>query len=143
MYGTELAPSVVVLGELRISALDMASAYATYAAEGMYCRPQAVTEVIDRNGESMPISGSQCEQRVDKEVADTMAWTLQQDLEDPQATGDGRTIEGHPAGGKTGTSGQQFHTWYVGFTRQMSTAVWFGHPQANIRPGGFPVGGEM
>src|SRR5690625_7086541 len=33
MYGTELAPSVVVLGELRISALDMASAYATFAAE--------------------------------------------------------------------------------------------------------------
>ncbi|MFC7465358.1 PASTA domain-containing protein [Brachybacterium sp. GCM10030252] len=25
----------------------------------------------------------------------------------------------------------------------MSTAVWFGHPQANISPGGFPVDGQM
>ena len=25
----------------------------------------------------------------------------------------------------------------------MSTAVWFGHPQSNIRPGGFDVDGEM
>ncbi|MFC7456584.1 PASTA domain-containing protein [Brachybacterium sp. GCM10030267] len=63
--------------------------------------------------------------------------------EDPRATGKGKIIEGHPAGGKTGTSGSQFHTWYVGFTRQMSTAVWFGHPQANVRPAGFPVDGEM
>lgn len=139
MYGTELAPSVVVLGELRISALDMAGAYATYASGGVYCRPQAVTEVIDRNGEPMPITGAQCEQRMDKADADTMAWVLQQDLEDPRATGKGRTIPGHPAGGKTGTSNQQFHTWYVGFTRQMSTAVWFGHPQENIRPQGFNV----
>ncbi|MFC7464489.1 transglycosylase domain-containing protein [Brachybacterium sp. GCM10030252] len=143
VYGTELAPSVVVLGEVRISALDMASAYATYAAGGTYCKPQAVTEVIDRNGEAMPISGAECHQAVDKKVADTMAWTLEQDLEDPRATGKGKIIEGHPAGGKTGTSGSQFHTWYVGFTRQMSTAVWFGHPQANVRPAGFPVDGEM
>ena len=140
MYGTELAPSVVVLGELRISALDMASAYATYAAEGTYCRPQAITEVTDSDGESVPVTGSECEEVMDKEDADAMAWVLQQDLEDPRATGKGRTIDDHPAGGKTGTSGQQFHTWYVGFTRQMSTAVWFGHPQGNIRPGNFQVG---
>ena len=143
LYGTELAPSVVVLGELRISALDMAAAYATYAAEGTYCKPQAITEVIDRNGEPMEITGAQCHQAVDKKIADVMAWTLQQDLEDPRATGKGKTIPGHPAGGKTGTSGSQFHTWYVGFTRQMSTAVWFGHPQSNIRPAGFEVDGQM
>ncbi|WP_162801549.1 penicillin-binding protein [Brachybacterium saurashtrense] len=143
MYGTELAPAVLVLGELRISALDMAAAYATYAAGGTYCSPQAITEVVDRNGDPMEISGADCHQAVEKEVADDIAWTLQQDLEDPRATGKGRIIEGHPAGGKTGTSGSQFHTWYVGFTRQMSTAVWFGHPQANVRPGGFSVDGQM
>ena len=143
LYGTELAPSVVVLGELRISALDMASAYATYASGGTFCSPQAITEVVDRNGDPMEISGAQCHQAVEKEVADTMAWVLQQDLEDPRATGKGKTIPGHAAGGKTGTSGSQFHTWYAGFTRQMSTAVWFGHPQSNIRPGGFDVDGEM
>ncbi len=142
MYKTELAPSVVVLGELRISALDMASAYATYAAEGKYCKPTPITEVIDRDGKPLPVKSENCEQAMSKEDADQMAWVLQQDLEDPRATGRGRTIPGHPAGGKTGTSGHQFHTWYVGFTRQMSTAVWFGHPQANIRPGGWSVDGE-
>ncbi|ATG51048.1 carboxypeptidase [Brachybacterium vulturis] len=143
MYGVELAPAVLVLGEVRISALTMAAAYATWAAGGTYCSPQGITEVLDRHGEPMEISGADCHQAVEKEVADVMAWTLQQDLEDPRATGKGKIIEGHPAGGKTGTSGSQYHTWYVGFTRQMSTAVWFGHPNANIRPGGFSVDGKM
>ena len=143
MYGTELAPAVVVLGELRVPPLEMASAYATWAAGGTYCRPTGIIEVIDRHGETMPTSGADCEQVVDEETADVMAWTLEQDLSDPRATGKGRTIPGYPAGGKTGTSDSQFHTWYVGFTRQMSTAVWFGHPNANVRPGGFPVDGQM
>ena len=46
---------MVVLGELRISALDMASAYATYASGGTFCSPQAITEVVDRNGDPMEI----------------------------------------------------------------------------------------
>lgn len=143
MYGTELAPSVVVLGELRISALDMASAYATFAAEGTYCKPTGITEVVDRNGKKMETTGGKCDQVMDKSVADTVAWTLEQDLVDPRATGKGKVIPGHDAGGKTGTSGSQFHTWYVGFTRQMSTAVWFGNPTSNVRPGGFSVDGQM
>ena len=143
MYGTTLAPSAVVLGQLQVSALDMAGAYATWAAGGTYCKPQAITEVTDRNGDAMGISGADCHQAVEKKVADTMAWTLEQDLEDPKATGKGKIIPGHPAGGKTGTSNKQYHTWYVGFTRQVSTAVWFGHPQGDKRPGGFDVDGTM
>lgn len=143
MYGQELAPSVVVLGELRISALDMAAAYATVASGGEYCRPTGIAEVLDSSGEKLPVTGKNCEQVLDKKEADTLAWVLQQDLEDPRATGKGKTVDGHVAGGKTGTSGKQFHTWYVGFTRQMSTAVWFGHPTANESPGGFAVDGEM
>lgn len=143
IYKTELAPSVVVLGELRISALDMAAAYGTYAAGGKFCRPQSIIEVKDRNGKKLPTSGADCKQVMDKSQADTMAWTLEQDLEDPKATGKGKIIPGHPAGGKTGTSSKQFHTWYVGFTRQMSTAVWFGHPQKNVRPEGFEVDGQL
>jgi membrane peptidoglycan carboxypeptidase len=142
MYGTDLAPAAVVLGELNISGLDMAAAYATFAAEGTYCKPTAITEVKDRNGKKVDITGSECTQAIKKEVADTLAWTLEQDLVDPQATGKGKVIPGHDAGGKTGTSGSQFHTWYVGFTRQMSTAVWLGNPSANVKPGGFSVDGQ-
>src|SRR5699024_7946120 len=138
VYGTELAPAVLVLGEVRISALDMASAYATWAAGGTYCKPQAISEVLDRNGDPIAISGHDGDPRGastadgaqggERHAAAAVAGTPSPDRADPKATGKGRTIPGHPAGGKTGTSGEQSHTWYVGFTRQMSTAVWFGHP---------------
>ncbi|MDO5662998.1 MAG: transglycosylase domain-containing protein [Brachybacterium sp.] len=141
MYSTELAPAVLVLGELNISQLDMAAAYATFGARGEYCRPTAITGVKDRDGEDLPFSGQSCEQVMDEDAAETMAWVLKEDLVDPQATGRGMTIPGQDAGGKTGTSGSQYHTWYVGFTRHMSTAVWFGHPTGNVRPGGFSVDG--
>src|SRR5699024_12823827 len=88
-------------------------------------------------------SAAGCRQGFEKGVAGARAWTLRQEREGPKATGKGKTLPGRPAGGKTGTSGRQFHAWYVGFTRQMSTAVWFGHPNANVRPGGFEVDGEM
>ncbi|MDO5645884.1 MAG: transglycosylase domain-containing protein, partial [Dermabacter sp.] len=142
IYGQKLAPSVLALGELNIASLDMAAAYATYIADGVYCEPQSITQVLDRDGNELPITGTKCEQVLDPTVADAMAWVLKQDLEDPQATGKGRTVPGHDAGGKTGTSSSQYHTWYVGFTGQMSTAVWFGNPTSDVRPGGFAVDGQ-
>ncbi len=142
MYGQTLSPSVLALGELNISALDMAAAYATFPAGGTYCTPTAITSVTGRDDKEMPFTKGQCKKVLEPDVADAMTWTLQQDLSDPKATGKGMVIPGHDAGGKTGTSGSQYHTWYVGFTRQMSTAVWFGNPTSDVRPGGFQVDGR-
>lgn len=134
-----VAPSVLALGQLNVSQLDMAAAYATFAAHGKFCTPVGITQVLDRNGKKLNFTGSTCSQVLEPKVADAVAWTLKQDLEDPRATGMGKTIPGHDAGGKTGTSTGQFHTWYVGFTGQMSTAVWFGSPSGDVSPGGFNV----
>lgn len=142
IYGQALAPAALVLGEQNISALDMAGAYATFAAGGTYCVPTPIESVTDKAGNLLPTSGSQCSQVLDQKVADAVTWVLQQDLADPRATGKGRVIPGRDAGGKTGTSGREFHTWYVGFTKQLSTAVWYGSPQGNVRPQGTVVDGR-
>lgn len=142
IYGQALAPAALVLGEQNISALDMAAAYATYASGGVYCVPTPITTVMDKAGTELPTSGSQCSQVLDQKVADAVTWVLQQDLSDPRATGKGMVIPGHDAGGKTGTSGHEFHTWYVGFTKQLSTAVWYGSPTGNVRPQGTVVDGR-
>lgn len=142
IYGQNLAPAALVLGEQNISALDMAAAYATFADGGTYCVPTPILQVTDRKGKKVGTSGSQCSQVLDKKVADAVAWVLQQDLSDPRATGKGKVIPGHDAGGKTGTSGNMYHTWYVGFTRQLSTAVWYGSPTRSVRPQGNIVDGQ-
>jgi membrane peptidoglycan carboxypeptidase len=46
-----------------------------------------------------------------------------------KGTGSGNSLEGgRPAAGKTGTSDGSNETWFVGFTPQLSTAVWVGTP---------------
>ncbi|MGP9695278.1 penicillin-binding protein [Brachybacterium sp. AOP25-B2-12] len=142
IYGSGLAPAALVLGEQNISALDMAAAYATFASGGTYCVPTPITSVADRDGKEMPTSGSQCSQVLDQKVADAVSWVLEQDLSDPRATGKGMVIPGQTAGGKTGTSSREYHTWYVGFTKQFSTAVWYGSPTGNVPPQGTVVDGR-
>ena len=45
-------------------------------------------------------------------------------------TGRGARLEGgRPAAGKTGTSSDNKDAWFVGFTPQLSTAVWLGYAQ--------------
>ena len=142
MFGTNLSPASQVIGEINIPAVSMAAAYAAFAAEGKYCKPQPIEAVIDRNGKELPFTSSECTQAIKPEVANAVAWTLMQGLSDPKGTGKGKTIPGHDAGGKTGTSGKQYHTWYVGFTKNLSTAVWFGNPTSNRRPTGVKVDGQ-
>ncbi|QEU11189.1 transglycosylase domain-containing protein [Dermabacter vaginalis] len=142
ILGADLSPATQVIGEINIPAVSMAAAYAAFAAEGNYCKPQAIEAVVDRNGKELPFTKSQCSQVIKPEVANAVAWTLMQGLSDPKGTGKGKIIPGHDAGGKSGTSGKQYHTWYVGFTKNLSTAVWFGNPTANKRPTGVKVDGQ-
>ena len=47
-----------------------------------------------------------------------------------RGTACGRSLSGRPAAGKTGTNGAQggnLDAWFVGFTPQLSTAVWYGN----------------
>ncbi len=39
---------------------------------------------------------------------------------------------GCPAAGKTGTANNMDNAWFVGYTPELSTAVWVGYPQGNI-----------
>jgi membrane peptidoglycan carboxypeptidase len=49
-------------------------------------------------------------------------------------SGTGRSIgpiaDGRPSAGKTGTTSENEHTWFVGYTPQIATAVWVGFPDS-------------
>ena len=47
---------------------------------------------------------------------------------------------GRPAAGKTGTTEFNDNAWFVGFTPQLSTAVWLGHLDGNRQLTGFGSG---
>ncbi len=118
------------------SAVDMATAYATIAAHGMACTPNAVSRITTLAGASVPFTGSSCHQAVSPTVADTVTSILQGVLTQKGATGAGLGI-GRPAAGKTGTVDDGEEGWFVGYTPQLATAVGIFdplHPADELHP---------
>jgi penicillin-binding protein 1A len=122
------------LGSAGISPLDMASAYATLAAGGIYSEPMAIRRVVLPDGTVDTDAGwGQPERR--RVVPDWVAAEVTEILEDniDAGTGTGAGIFfDRPAAGKTGTTDDHTDAWFCGYTPTLSTTVWVGYPQAQI-----------
>jgi penicillin-binding protein 1A len=120
------------LGSIGVSPLDMASAYATIAAGGIYSRPMAIRKVEFADGtESKDTPWGRSERH--RVIADWVAGKVREILEEnvQSGTGVGAAI-GRPAGGKTGTTENHADAWFCGITPTLSATVWVGYPQAEI-----------
>lgn len=121
-------PPAIVLGSDYASPMTVASSYATFAAGGVYCPPVPVTKIVDSNGKEIPLDLPECERVIDKEVA-LGAVELLKGVLSPSGSGWKAILDdGRPAGGKTGTNNNSSHTWFAGFTKQLSIAVFVGVP---------------
>ncbi|MCX5044923.1 penicillin-binding protein [Aldersonia sp. NBC_00410] len=122
----------IVLGQYQSRPLDMASAYATFAASGVYHKPHFVQRVVTADGKVLLDNGpSNGEQTIDKAVADNVTAAMK-----PIAGySRGHNLAGGRASAaKTGTaqlgdSGENKDAWMVGYTPSLSTAVWVGTEQ--------------
>jgi membrane peptidoglycan carboxypeptidase len=131
--GDKNNPPTYVLGSDDASPLTVASAYATIASGGTYCPPVPVERILDANGEEIPLKGAKCKKVVDPDVAAGVA-ELMQGVVDLQGSGFRAVLDNdQPAGGKTGTADGSVHTWFAGYTPQLSTAVWIGDPTGSKR----------
>jgi penicillin-binding protein 1A len=119
------------LGAMDVSPLDMASAYATLAAGGIYSEPMAIRKVILPDGEDTTTGwGKPKRKRV---ISDGVAYTVTRILEQNVDYGTGVAADyGHPAAGKTGTTEEWSDAWFCGYTPRLGTTVWVGYPQAKI-----------
>jgi penicillin-binding protein 1A len=120
------------LGAMGVSPLEMASAYATLAAGGVYSEPMAIRKVeLAQGGEDDDAGwGTPRRRRV---IADWVADAVTEILEDNIQSGTGTAAAiGRPAAGKTGTTDDFTDAWFCGYTPNLSTTVWVGYPQANI-----------
>jgi membrane peptidoglycan carboxypeptidase len=121
-------PPSIVLGSDYASPMTVASSYATFASGGIYCPPVPVTKIVDTDGNEIPLDLPECERVIEEEVA-LGAVELLKGVVSPEGSGFQAILDGNrPAGGKTGTNNNSSHTWFAGFTKQLSTAVFVGVP---------------
>jgi len=117
----------IALGGLKtgVSPLEMATAYSTFANGGVGSQPKYIVRVLDADGEVLYYAAPDGEQELSAQVALNVTEVLQQVVE--RGTGVRARI-GRPAAGKTGTSQDFRDAWFVGYTPELSTAVWMGYP---------------
>ncbi|WP_017199029.1 MULTISPECIES: transglycosylase domain-containing protein [Micrococcaceae] len=127
-----------LIGATQTAPLTMASSFATFAADGKYCEPIAITSVKDQSGASLPAQSSSCKDAVKPEVARGVAYAMGKVLDE----GSGSLIrpalnsKNFPVAAKTGTNDTNGSTWVVGYTSGLATASWFGDPlDDQSRPG--------
>ncbi|WOH17946.1 transglycosylase domain-containing protein [Paenarthrobacter sp. GOM3] len=128
-----------LIGSTQTAPLTMAAAFATFAADGKYCEPIAITSVKDQSGADLPAQSSNCKDAIKPEVARGVAYAMQEVLN----AGSGSLIRpalstrnNFPVAAKTGTNDSNGSTWVVGYTTGLATASWFGDPLDNqLRPG--------
>jgi membrane peptidoglycan carboxypeptidase len=118
----------MTLGPFSISPLSMASGYATFASEGTYCPPFPVLSIKDADGHGVPIKAPTCDKEaLDPDIAHGVTYALKGVLTHGTATNINGQVPGHVAG-KTGTTNESVDTWFVGYSKQRTTAVWVGDP---------------
>jgi penicillin-binding protein 1A len=130
---TKLEPVASVgLGSNSVSTLEMASAYATLAAGGVYAKPMAIRKVVLPNGKVDAGAGwGQVKRK--RVFSDGVAYEVVRILKMNIQAGTGtRANPGYPAAGKTGTTDDFGDAWFAGVTTNASTVVWVGYQNAKI-----------
>jgi penicillin-binding protein 1A len=113
------------LGTDTVTPMDMASAYATIANDGVYNSPYYIDKVLDRHGEVITAHTPRPTPVLDQQAARLVTSILQDNVR--SGTGKAAAIRnGTPAAGKTGTHQGSFDAWFVGYSMDLSTAVWVG-----------------
>jgi len=123
------ADDSLALGSYEVTPLELANAYATFASGGMFQPPILITEVESELRGAYPLSPRPEPQRaMSREEAYLMTSLLQAVVE--QGTGAAAQRLGRPIAAKTGTTNQNKDAWFVGYSTELSVAVWIGYDDA-------------
>jgi membrane peptidoglycan carboxypeptidase len=123
--------SRIPLGTAEVSPLAQASAYATFANDGVVVPDHVVGEVRDRKGRVIYKANPEKKRVVSEDIAHDVTFALSNVVQ--EGTGSAVQTLDRPIAGKTGTKDRKnadgssdiVSAWFVAYTRQISTAVMY------------------
>jgi len=120
------------LGSRVVTPLDLASAYSTLAAGGIYSKPMAIRKVVLPGGKVDREAGWGAPQRK-RVIPDWVAAEVTRILSENMTSGTGTAAYfGHISAGKTGTTDNFADAWFCGFTPGLEATIWMGYPRGEI-----------
>lgn len=116
----------IALGTAEVSPLDQATGYATLANNGTYVPSHVIKQVKDATGQILYTANPEAQANIDPSIAKDTTYALQNVVN--EGTGAKVSSLGREIAGKTGTAdvnGNIVSSWFIGYTKQVSTAVMF------------------
>ncbi|MEX1218244.1 MAG: transglycosylase domain-containing protein [Acidimicrobiales bacterium] len=129
------------LGVFDMTPLEMASAYSAIPNGGVREPSYFIDRVEDRSGTVLFEHEANPTRGVSWQSACLATQILANNVS--SGTGTNARLNGQSAAGKTGTTESNTNTWFVGFTPQLTTAVWMGIPSAGTKAMGNLGGREQ
>ena len=120
----------ITLGSVGVNPLEMTTAYATVANEGVRHYATPLLQVKDATGQIDESVASPPERVLDAETANEVTYALEGVVK--EGTGTAAALGSIPVAGKTGTANENVDAWFCGYTVQIATCVWMGYPQGEI-----------
>ena len=111
----------VVLGAASPHVIDVANAYATFAAQGIKSKPYLVAQVVGSNKGVLYEGKPETQEVFSKEVMADLTYALKGVV--TGGTGAAALALGRPAAGKTGTSQSNASAWFSAYTPQLAASV--------------------
>jgi penicillin-binding protein 1A len=115
----------LALGAYEVTPREMAGAYATFAAGGMYEAPVLIKKIVGPNGVEIALPERPAPRRVMEEAEAYVVTSLLSSVVQDGTARRARVL-GRPIAGKTGTSNQAKDAWFVGYSTDIACSVWTG-----------------
>ena len=139
--GSPSAQIALGSGGYEVHVIDQAVGYATFAAQGTRATPYFVQKVTD-GGNEVYAAKQDTGMAFSQGIAADTTYAMQQVVQ-PGGTGMRAQLAGRPVAGKTGTTTANTNAWFVGFTPQLSTAVWVGRAKGGPLKGVLGISGGV
>ncbi len=130
----------LALGSSEVTPMELASAYVPFANGGYRPMLHMIDRVEDIHGRVL----YQFQGNAPRVISDGALGMMNYMMNGTIEAGTGRNADfGWPAAGKTGTTNKSRDAWFVGYTANLVTAVWFGNddgaPMKNVTGGSMPA----
>ncbi len=114
-----------ILGSKNTTVLDVAEAYSVFANRGLHVPATMVTKVVKSDGTVIFQQQHAQNKVIEPEASDSITTAMEGVL--TQGTAKNIGSIGRPAAGKTGTTQDETDALFVGYTPELTTAVWTGY----------------
>lgn len=116
------------LGVSEVTVIDMATGFTAFANGGKLAKPYVAREIMTPSGEVIYRAETDITKRP-QAIPSYVALDMNRMLRQVVTNGTARRAQlpGVPTAGKTGTTDEYRNAWFVGYSGNFTTAVWFGN----------------